>query len=95
MVLHKKITALRYLETIKDSFERQVFVIRVNSTNLRIVRRLGYLLPRLTRLDHTDKTGLSGEAQPPGLTDAQRIGVCYSRSDILGNCHERLVAVLA
>ena len=49
----------------------------------------------LARPDHTDKMGLSGEAQPPGVMGAQRISLCYSRSYRLDNCHEHVVAVLA
>ena len=49
----------------------------------------------LARPDRTDKTGLSAEAQPPGVMGALRIRLCYSRSYRLDNCHEHVVAVLA
>jgi hypothetical protein len=56
--------------------------MRVNPTNLYAPEQaVGHLASYCQGLrgHHTDKMGLSAEAQPPGLTDAQRISLCYSK----------------
>jgi hypothetical protein len=49
------------------------------------------------RVSHISVKPETLEAPAAGVTDAQRVGLCYSRCTfhMLDSCHERVVAVLA